>query len=374
MTKTIKVIAAIALLTLPLAACKEELRPERAPRQPATTDVKAQAPKAQSTENKSNKNQPDPAAAAPVDFEIGTFITPRNFPKGLFDQKMMSEYYSRTASLGRYTGSQMNWFDSENKDLNNLWHKFIKDARSRGLKFIVEMNLLTRDASGVGTPPSVKGSSFTDKRVRKAYQKWALELAAQKPDVLLLAVELNNLLIHGNPKEFNAFKAFAPKLYETVKMAYPEITISISFQLDQLYLRNEVSVLEDFANALDLYSFSTYPTAFGIRTVDAIPGGADYFTRIRKHLPANARTAIAESGWASRGGSSAAEQAKFYRRMPQLFSGLKPEFVVVAYLHDLPTSKNSSKDELLFSTMGLFDADGSQKPAVKAIREYKRGR
>ena len=332
MSKTIKVIAAIALLTLPLAA-----------------------------------------AAAPAGFEIATFITPRNFPMGLFDQKMMDEYYSRTASLGRYTGSQVNWFDSENKDLNNLRRKSIKDARSRGLKFILQMNLLTRDASGVGTPPSVKGSSFTKKKVRQAYKKWALELAAQKPDVLLLAVELNNLLIHENPKEFNAFKAFAPKLYKTVKEAYPKITISISFQIDQLYLRKEVSVLKDFANALDLYSFSTYPTAFGIRTVDAIPGGANYFTRIRKHLPANARTAIAESGWASRGGSSAAEQAKFYRKMPKLFSGLKPEFVVVAYLHDLPTSKKSSKEELLFSTMGLFNADGTKKPAVKVIRGYKRG-
>lgn len=373
MTKTIKIIFAIALLTLPLAACIEELKLEQAQRQPATTVEKAQAPGAQPTQNKSAKKQPEPAAASAAGFEIATFITPRNFPMGLFDQKMMNEYYSRTASLGRYTGSQMNWYDSDNKDLNNLGRKFIKDARSRGLKFILQMNLLTPDASGVGTPRSVKGSSFRDKRVREAYKKWALELAAQKPDVLLLAVELNNLLIHGNSKEFNAFKTFAPKLYMAVKKAHPEITLSISFQIDQLYLRKEVGVLKDFANALDLYSFSTYPTAFGIHTVDAIPGGANYFTRIRKHLPPNARTAIAESGWASRGGSSAAEQEKFYRRMPQLFSGLKPEFVVVAYLHDLPTSKNSSNNELLFSTMGLFNADGTQKPAVNTIRKYKLG-
>ena len=59
--------------------------------------------------------------------------------------------------------------------------------------------------------------------------------------------------------------------------------------------------------------------------------------------------------------------------MPELFAGLKPEWVVVAYLHDLPVSGNSSRDELLFSTMGLYNADGRQKPAVKAIKKYKRG-
>ena len=59
--------------------------------------------------------------------------------------------------------------------------------------------------------------------------------------------------------------------------------------------------------------------------------------------------------------------------MPQLFSGLEPEFVVIAYLHDLPTSNDSDKNVLLFSTMGLFNADGTPKPAVKAIKKYKRG-
>ena len=282
MTNTIKVIAVIALLALPLTACKEELKLEQAQQQPAKTEKKTKAPKAQQNKNKSSRKQPDTTAAAAAGFDIATFITPRNFPMGLFDQKMMNEYYSRTAKLGRYTGSQVNWFDADDENLNNLWRQSIRDARSRGLKFILQMNLLTRDASDVGTPRSVKGSSFTKKKVREAYKKWALELAAQKPDVLLLAVELNNLLIHGNRKEFNAFKEFAPKLYKAVKKKYPRITISISFQIDQLYLRNEASLLKDFAKSLDLYSFSTYPTAYGISSVDAIPGGADYFTRIRE--------------------------------------------------------------------------------------------
>lgn len=310
------------------------------------------------------------ADSTKIDFEIGTFITPRDFPQGLFDKNLMNEYYERTARIGSYVGIQSNWFDADKKTLRQMTEDLTRDAKSRGFKFIIQHNLHSRKADTIGTPPSVGGSSFTEPAVRKAYIKEMLHFAGMEPDILFTAVELNNLLFHGNQKEFNAFRSFSRELYETIKSKHPDITISISFQWDLLRLRKEQHVLKDFKDSLDVYSFTSYPTMFGIETVDGIPGGPDYYGGIKKHLPAGARIAMGENGWSSMGDSTESEQSRFYERLPELYAGIDPEFVVITYLHDFPVPEGADKNTLRFSTKGLYKNDGTAKQAATVVEGY----
>ncbi len=305
-----------------------------------------------------------------ISFELATFTTPRNFPEGLFNHELMNEYYQRTARVGCYVGNMLNWFDADNPELEALAKKIIRDSKDLGFKFILQSNLLTYDADAVGSPDSVAGSSFTNPAVRKAYKRHLLSLAALEPDILLTAVELNNLLFHGNQAEFDAFKQFSAELYSAIKRNHPNVTVAISFQWDILNIQGNFSVLQGFENSLDIYSFTSYPTLFGISAVGAIPGGPDYYSDIKNHLPPNARVAIAENGWSSADFSNEYEQAEFYRRLPELYGGINPEFVVISYLHDYPLPANPNDLQFKFSSMGLFDALGSAKPAFIVIEDY----
>jgi hypothetical protein len=282
----------------------------------------------------------------------------------------MDEYYRRTARVGCYVANMMNWFDASNPELEALNESAIRDSRDLGFNVILQSNLLNRRADGVGTPGSVTGISFTDPAVRKAYKEQLLYLASLEPDILLTAVELNNLIAHGNQVEFDAFKQFSAELYSAIKRQYPDITVSISFQWDIFNAMGNFNELQGFENSLDVYSFTSYPTLFGISSVADIPGGADYYTTIRNYLPPNARVGIAENGWSSADFSSEGQQEEFYRRLPELYGGLAPEFVVISYLHDYPLPVNASQQLYKFSSMGLFDVSGTAKSAYRVVRNY----
>ena len=305
-----------------------------------------------------------------INFELATFVTPRNFPEGLFNHVLMDEYYQRTARVGCYVSSIINWSDADNPDLEALNVKITSDSKGLGFKVILQSNPLTYVADAAGSPDSVAGSSFTEPAVREAYKQHLLFLASLEPDILFTAVELNNLLFHGNQAEFDAFKQFSVELYSAIKQKYPNVTISISFQLDIFNIQGNYTALQGFENSLDIYSFTSYPTLFGISTVAGIPGGADYYTDIKNHLPLNARVAMAENGWSSADFSNEFEQAEFYRRLPDMYGGLAPEFVVISYLHDYPLPANPDDMQLKFSSMGLFNAYGSAKPAFSVIEDY----
>ena len=329
------------------------------------------------TENEPVPEQPSviepartPADSSLIDFDMGTFITPQNFPDGLFDEQLMTDYYENTARVGQYVGIFNNWFDADNAALDGLWEQQIQTARARGLRFVVLQNFLNEAGSDVATPPSVSGNSFTDPSVRQAYTDELLRVARLGPDVLAIGTEVNNLLFHDNRREFAAFLEFSRELYTTLKQSHPTITIAITFQWDLMRLGTDTDFLIDFRDSLDIYGFSTYPNVFGVGAVDGIPGQERYFSDVRNFLLSEARVAITETGWSSREFSSESEQATYYRRLPALFRDLAPEFVISTYLHDFDAPSSSDQNTRRFSSMGLQRVDGTEKPAWNEVLNY----
>ncbi|MBR9691409.1 hypothetical protein GOV06_01360 [Candidatus Woesearchaeota archaeon] len=308
-----------------------------------------------------------------VNFDVGTFITPMNFPLGLFDEKLIEDYFDKTKKIGPIVGIQSNWFEADNKDLQELGKNLAKKSKEKGFIFIYQSNIHSTDAKTIKTPNSVKGNSFTEEDVKNAYTQEMLRVAEEiKPDILFIAVELNNLLFNNNEKEFNAFKEYSKNLYQILKEKHPDITISISFGWDHMKLRNEEHVLMDFKDNLDVYSLSTYPAIFGLTSVDDIP--ENHYSDILEYLPENARISIGESGWSSIGkGSSEEEQKKYYERLPELYKKINPEYVIISYVHDLPDNnipKGTENYFDLFSRQGLYDVEGNPKPALKVVQKY----
>src|SRR5260370_25942439 len=119
-------------------------------------------------------------------------------------------------------------------------------------------------------------------------------------------------------------------------------------------------MLGEFAGCLDVYSFTSYPDAFGDASV-TVPD--DYFSSIRKVLP-NARIGISELGWSSAAPGSQEQQAEFIHRIPALAKGLGAEYVTLAELHDVPIfTGNQSR----LNSVGLRTVDDVPKQAWDAV-------
>jgi hypothetical protein len=175
---------------------------------------------------------------------------------------------------------------------------------------------------------SVVGTSFADPKVREAYKDEVLTLASLNPDVLGLATEVNFLA--QNPTEYQAFVSLVGETYRAVKQKYPDQTVTISFQWEFMRAQKQFELLKQFAGIVDVYSFTTYPDAFGVP--QKVPG--DYYSAIREYLPTQ-RVGISEFGWSSAPPSSERDQAAFYGRIPELMASVRPQYVSLALLHDV---------------------------------------
>jgi hypothetical protein len=235
-----------------------------------------------------------------------------------------------------------------------------EQTRRHGLGFQLYLSpiALTGGRRTPAIPSAVGESSFRAQAVREAFTKQALELAALRPDVLGLATEVNFLA--ANPDEFGAFVSLAREAYSAVKRYNPDQVVTVSFQWDVVAAHTQIGLLAKFANALDVYSFTTYPDAFGPHP--ALPG-ADYYSAIRKILPTQ-RVGFAEIGWSSAYPSSADQQAKFYGSIPRLFGALKADYLTLALMHDVPIFTG---DLARLNFVGIRTLDDQPKPAWNAV-------
>jgi len=208
------------------------------------------------------------------------------------------------------------------------------------------------------TPSAVGEASFRARAVREAFTEQTLELAALRPDVLGLATEVNFLA--SNPDEFAAFVSLAGEAYSAVKRQNPHQAVTLSFQWDVMAVHAQFGLLAKFVNALDVYSFTTYPDAFGPHP--ALPG-TEYYSAIRRILPTQ-RVGFAEIGWSSAFPSSADQQAKFYASIPRLFGALKADYLTLALMHDVPIFTG---DLARLNFVGIRTLDDQPKPAWNAV-------
>jgi hypothetical protein len=290
----------------------------------------------------------------PRDTLLGTSLSPAHLP---FPARAdFTTFFDEAAAIGSHVTWICEWESmptpAQIRIIQNL-------VRRSGLKFHFYLSpiALIGGRKAPAIPAAVGGSSFADASVRRAYKDQVLALAALSPDYLGLATEVNFLA--QNPPELAAFASLARETYDEVKQKYPAQVVTISFQWDVMRANPQFNVVQQFAHSLDVYSFTSYPDAFGSPT--KIP--ADYFSSVRKILPSEP-LGFSEIGWSSAPPSSEDDQARFYAQLPEFMRGVHPAYVTLALLHDV----DIFKDELArLNAVGIRRIDDAPKKSWNVV-------
>jgi len=292
------------------------------------------------------------------DANVGTYITPRNFPFSVLEGQTdsLDEYFGLSRQVGDHVAVLQDWSGTDNNQGLDAWQELKTRADKNGLKFHFHFSPLTPSTrEATVPPPSVEGTSFSDESVRQAFIDKAVEYASYEPDVLGIGVEVNLLLIHDNPEEYKNYVRAAKEEYQAIKEKYPSQTVTISFSWDIMKKQKNFEILSDFKDSLDIYSFTTYPNNLTAPRPDMLPD--DFFSSIRTYLPGES-VAISELGWFSAEKGSEQLQAEFFGRLPELLQGVNPEFVTHFLMFDLSPD---FVDNERFNSLGLIRLDGISK-------------
>jgi len=309
--------------------------------------------------------QPTSTPVSKLNSKMGTYYVPKNFPQSVLlnNTAEIDEYFNATKQVGGHIAVLQRW---DEPNLDSFWQQAQAKAKTLGLKFYLHIDPLTGYThSGPAVPASVSSTnSFSDPTARQAFKNAMLNYASLHPDVLGIGTEVNLMLYHNNPSEFNNYVSLAKETYDAIKQQYPGQTVTISFSWDIMRIFNQYNILAQFKNSADVFSFTTYPNVISAQDPLALP--TDFFGSIRAYLPSE-RVAISEMSWFAGGTGSEDLQKKYYERLPQLLSGLNPEFVTITYLYDLPQSFVPNTE---FNSAGMLRADGSLRPSWQAVLNY----
>ncbi|HXN85687.1 MAG TPA: hypothetical protein VN867_06425 [Candidatus Binataceae bacterium] len=287
---------------------------------------------------------------------IGVALSPAHFPYP--SDRDIDQFFGEAAQIG----SHVTWIVEWESLPPTAYFKAVQEkARSHGLKFQLWLSpiALMGGRKNPAIPKSIGGDSFGDANVRRAYIEEVLELASLKPDYLGLATEVNFLA--QNPPEFVSFVSLAHEAYGAIKKKYPAQIVTLSFQWEVMTAQHQFAMLPQFAGSLDVYSFTSYPDAFGDPA--KVKVAPDYYSSVRKILPTQ-RIGFSEIGWSSAAPSNEDQQAAFFARMPELTAGARLEFVTLALLHDVSLF---SADLERLNHVGIRTIDDSPKKSWDAI-------
>ncbi|MFA5990862.1 MAG: hypothetical protein WC794_01280 [Candidatus Doudnabacteria bacterium] len=327
---------------------------------PATPPISQIPPTATST-------SPIPTSTPPSKLNsiMGSYYVPQNFPQSILQTNNadIDAYFVATKQLGGHISVLQRW---DEPDLDFTWQLAQTKAKALGLKFYLYIDPLTgftREAPAI--PAGISSStSFSDPAVRQAFKTAMLRYASYHPDVLGIGTEVNVLLYHNNQAEFDNYVSLEKETYAAIKQQYPNQVVTVSFSWDIMRIFSQMGALDQFKNSVDIFTFTTYPNV--ISTTDSANLPADFFSAIRTYLP-SARIGFAEMSWYAGGNSSEDAQKKYYQRLPELLTGLNPEFITITYLYDLPSSFTTDTQ---FNSAGLLHIDGSAKPAWQIVKDY----
>ena len=287
---------------------------------------------------------------------VGTALSPAHFP--YFSDHDFNVFFRQAAQICSHVTWIFQWGSpppAGSLAVIQTW------AKQHGLKLQIWLSptTLSNERKEPDLPKSLAGKGFADPAVRRAYLEEVMELAAVKPDVLGLATEVNFLA--QNPNEFASFVSLTHEAYVAVKEKYPEQTVTISFQWEVMRAHQQFGMLKQFADCVDVYSFTSYPDAFGDPSKAKVPD--DYYSSVRKFLPTQ-RIGISEIGWSSAPPANEALQAAFFARLPEFTRGAKFEFVTLALLHDVSLFTG---DLARLNHVGIRTIDDAPKKSWDAI-------
>lgn len=297
---------------------------------------------------------PSALATNPKETRLGTSLSPAHVP--FFKDGDLQQFFVEARQIGSHVTWIIEWVSVPPFAVIRA----VREMTARnGLGFHIQLSpiALLGGRKSPAIPARVGGRSFADTAVGLAFIDQVLTLASLEPTYLGLATEINFLA--QNPPEFDAYAALAREAYAAIKRKYRSQSITISFQWDLMRHQENFDLLHRFDHALDVYSFTSYPDAFGVPA--SVP--SEYYSEVRKVLPIQ-RLGFSEIGWSSAPPSDEKRQAAFYASLPAMMRGVRPEFVTLALLHDV---KVFNGDLARLNDVGIRTWDDAPKPSWDAV-------
>ena len=180
---------------------------------------------------------------------------------------------------------------SEHIDSNIPWDAWINDTelpaefvneitgkashRIDGKKLTLSVSLLNSSRTELafdfdGSIPDY--NALNDAQIEDAYFAHLSYITNQlNPDYLILAIEVNELLVNA-PEKWDSYKLLMAEIRSRIKAEFPTLQISESITLHNFYnpdVENPNEFIEEisnYANSLDLVTISFYPFFKGLKT------------------------------------------------------------------------------------------------------------
>ena len=303
-----------------------------------------------------------PARAVPIakDTIFGVALTPANLGGGTSTDWAAS--LDKAAQVGGTVMLDYTW--GSNQTMSDLQQQ-VNLARERGLKVSIQFSSAT---TAVITPTGGLPPTFADPRTRISFHLTLRQLAAMKPDSLIIMPEVN-VLQKYSPAQYDLFKSFYPQAYALVKSISPNTQTGVSYA-DRLWVANNQASMPDELGPRDFVAFTSYLSDV-FSTPSAIPQG--WYSQFRTAYP-NESILMSEIGWGTSGNGSLAEQANFIAALPDLLRVADPDMVMwwmlkdpvlslagltpdeIAYLESVGIDVNHLFDQ--FKSIGLLDVNG----------------
>jgi hypothetical protein len=294
-------------------------------------------------------------------FRIGVAPIPRNFPGSAEDWLDM---FSRLDCVAEIVTAQSGWRDSVDESGNIP--EFIalmgdqKDVYGYeplfGINFFEQSGAYDPDLNTNSNP----ANDWTNNNAKDLYKQTALAICSSyNPTYLGLAIEVNEYYL-THETDFDRFLVFYKELYATIKAAYPNVQVFVTFQLEMMKgigdntwgftVDPHWELLDRFGDQMDLAVFTTYPEV-EYDSPDDLPD--DYYLDISNHT--DKPIAISEVGWSSTKYSEN-DQARFIDTFIRLTQNMDLTFVNWIFMHDLPDATPLTKT-------GLRQTGGTAKQA-----------
>ncbi len=249
-------------------------------------------------------------------------------------------------------------------------------ARQNDLRLLLAVDPTQPSDRGAlaGLPDSMAGRDFSDKDVRASFIAYAKYLALNyKPAYMALGVEVDLYYTRKGDAEFRNFVSVYFEAYDAVKEVSPNTLVFPTFQYENvLGILNRGapsqpawSLIDRFQPKLDLLAVSTFPRA-AFPSIQEMP--ADYYGALAEQT--GKPIAFFSAGWASRndGLDDDVSQVAFMYRIFAAAEELRSPLLVWFLARDPDVGPDDGLGAL--ASMGLYDAFGRPKNALKVWRNY----
>lgn len=248
---------------------------------------------------------------------------------------------------------------------------------------------LYRGAQGdMPLPSPWDKAKFDDPEVIKAYVYYCQRLIQVfEPDYLGIGIEVN-LLMTNAPDLWDGFVRFHREVYQTLKAAYPDLTILTTFHGTSLiegYLaeanhESQMKTLRDLIDYTDVFALSLYPYLTSAMTFRIPETLISDLVALAPGKP----LAISEMGYPAQDliltqtpltmPSTPDKQNQWIQVALEAAQQYRFQFVVNYVLRDYDALWELVKDKgdlmVLWRDTGVFDEQGGERPALQTWRGY----